>query len=221
MVYNIYGEHTVGIRKNKSDLILELEHDVLIDKREIWLTNKHLEASDINPLTATQFIKNLRLLDGINNEPIIINLCAGLGGDIDAGMIIFDAISQCKSHVTMVVHGCAASMSSIILQSADTRIMSPSAYIMIHYGFIYMDGQGALAAKSFMEKLLQDGERDINIYVNRCKNAEYFKGWKDSKIKKFIKDKLNYKEDWYLSAKDSILYGFACGILGEPGFESI
>jgi hypothetical protein len=47
----------------------------------------------------------------------------------------------------------------------------------------------------------------------------YFKGWKDSKIRTFIKNKLSSKEDWYISASESINMGLADGILGDKDFE--
>lgn len=210
------------MRKGQNEVIQNLhENNILIDKREIWLTNPNSEEDDINPTVAAQFVKNITLLDGINQNPIIIHMCSGFGGYVEAGFIIYDAIRACRSQVIMLVHGCVASMSSIVLQAADTRIMMPNSYFMIHYGYISIDGQSMISAKSLMEKINNDSEKDLKIYVERCKEAPFFKGWKESRIKKFIKDKLNYKEDWYLSAEDSVQYGFADGILGEKGYESI
>ena len=47
---------------------------------------------------------------------------------------IDDAIKICNSYITMVSYGQAESMSSIILQAADKRIMMPNAHFMCHYG---------------------------------------------------------------------------------------
>ena len=82
---------------------------------------------------ATTFIKNIRLLDQIKNEPIIIHMDS-LGGNWGDGMAIYDAIKISRSHVTILVYGQAESMSSIILQAANKRITMPNAYFMCHYG---------------------------------------------------------------------------------------
>ena len=46
-------------------------------------------------------------------------------------MAIFDAIKICRSHVTILVYGQAESMSSIILQAADKRIMMPNSTLYV------------------------------------------------------------------------------------------
>lgn len=206
----------------KHELINHLYNEnLLLDKREVWLANENPDLDDINIVLASQLTKHLRLLDSVNGDPILIHMCAGLGGDTNAGIIIYDSIKSSRSHITMLVHGCAASMSSLVLQAADIRIMMPSSHIMIHHGYLSIDGQGMIAAKSLMEKINQDNDRDFNIYVDRCKYGEYFKDWKDSRIKKFIKDRLNYKEDWYINAREAVIFGLADAILGDPGYESI
>ena len=48
-------------------------------------------------------------------------------------MAIYDAIQACKSYVT-IGYGQAESMSGIILQAADNRLMSPHSHFMAHFG---------------------------------------------------------------------------------------
>ena len=57
-----------------------------------------------------------------------------IGGEWSDGMAIYDAISLSKCYVTIIVYGQAESMSSIILQAADEKIITPNSYFMIHYG---------------------------------------------------------------------------------------
>jgi ATP-dependent protease ClpP protease subunit len=209
----------MGTRKNKTDTIHDLhQNDILIERREIWLVNNHPDDGDINPMTAAQFVKNLRLLDTINNEPILVHMLAGNGGCVDSGMIIFDAIGASKSIVRGLVYGSAQSMTSVILQACDVRILHKNSFLMLHYGSIQVDA-GWVGTKSLMEKINIDQERDLNIYISRAKEGVYFKGWKDSKIRTFIKNKLSSKEDWYISASESINMGLADGILGDKDFE--
>jgi ATP-dependent protease ClpP protease subunit len=88
---------------------------------------------------AETVIKALHILDNQDTsskkgeKPINI-IMNNIGGDEYHGMAIFDAIENCKNHVTIRVHGHAMSMGSIILQAADERVMTKNSKIMIHYG---------------------------------------------------------------------------------------
>ena len=94
-----------------------------------------LEESGIYWNTARRMLMGLSLLDmPRGNLPItiIMNSC---GGDWDHGMAIYDAITHCRSHITIINMSHARSMSSIIFQAADLRITAPHGFYMIHDGF--------------------------------------------------------------------------------------
>jgi len=88
---------------------------------------------DIDEDMAREFIKNIRLLDFVNDKDIHV-LLATEGGDVHWGMQIFDAIKECNSKVTIHAVGPCWSMGAIILQAADHRRISSSATVMIHIG---------------------------------------------------------------------------------------
>jgi len=92
--------------------------------------------SGVDAIMAERVIKALCLLDQ-TDAPIII-IMNNPGGDWYHGMAIYDAIKACKSHVTIKVLGMAMSMGAVILQAADTRVMSPNARFMMHYGTMGM-----------------------------------------------------------------------------------
>ena len=56
------------------------------------------------------------------------------GGDVDAGLAIYDCIRRCNSHVVMVGTGRVMSIGTIILQAADQRVLTPNTTVMIHKG---------------------------------------------------------------------------------------
>ena len=76
------------------------------------------------------FIKNIRALEIKSDKPIIIHM-QSVGGEWSDGMAIYDAISMCRCHVTMIAYGQAESMSSIIFQAADTRLITPNTYFHV------------------------------------------------------------------------------------------
>ena len=82
---------------------------------------------------AERAIKNLHILDSQSDAPIEI-LMLNYGGEVIAGMAIYDAIMICSSFITIKVFGCASSMGSIILQAADKRLLAPNSEVMIHMG---------------------------------------------------------------------------------------
>jgi len=117
---------------------IESIHNQNIDlkQREIYLHGHHGPFEDdpgVEYRMATTFIKNLRYLDYLKNEPILIHMHS-LGGNWGDGMAIYDAITLSRSYVTILAYGQAESMSSIVLQAADQRVMMPNAYFMCHYG---------------------------------------------------------------------------------------
>lgn len=211
-------------RSHKNYVITEL-HDcsVLIDKREIFLHGNLHEEADVDTQASITFLKNIRLLDSENHKPIIVHQ-HGRGGYNNEGLLIYDAIKQCSSPVICIMWGCAYSMSSIIPQAADLRVISPSCSFMIHEGQVNMVETTMKQARAFWETDRCDRENMLNVYSSRCINGNYFKEGKINtilKVKAFLKDKMDKKEDWYLNAKQAVDYGFADGILGDPGFESL
>ena len=74
-----------------------------VKNREIFLHGQHGSFDDdpgVEYRMATTFIKNIRHLDQIKNEPIIIHMHS-LGGNWGDGMAVYDAIKISRSHVTI------------------------------------------------------------------------------------------------------------------------
>ena len=196
-----------------------------VKNREIYL-HGYVSNSEEDPgveyRMATNFYKNIRLLDSISKDPIIIHMHS-VGGNWNDGMTIFDAIELCQSYVTILVYGQAESMSSVILQAADKRVMMPSSYFMCHFGssgYIgnYLDVQKGAAFEKKQSELMLD------IYSERCMKAKYFKEQytdiTQEKVKNYLKRK--FKDgDWFLDANESVYYGFADLVLNTRKFNSI
>jgi len=106
---------------------------------------------DIDEEKATEFVKNIRLLDHANDKDIIV-MIATEGGDVHWGMAMFDAIKECNSKVTTHAVGPCWSMGSVILQAGDVRKISANATVMIHTGTdSYSEGHPKLNKKWMKE----------------------------------------------------------------------
>ena len=209
-----------------SDTVSDIQsYGVDVKNREIYL-HGYLSNTDEDPgvdyKMAATFYKNIRILDKLSREPIIIHMHS-VGGSWNDGMAIFDAIQLAKSYVTIISYGQAESMSSVILQAADKRVMMPNSYFMCHFGSSgysgnYLDVQKGAAFEKRITELMLD------IYTQSCLKGKYFKEQYTEptfeKVKNYLKRKLK-DGDWYLDANESVYYGFSDLVLNTRKFNSI
>jgi ATP-dependent protease ClpP protease subunit len=209
-------------RKTSYDSVdMAHNHGLLIDTREIFLNKNKDEEDHVDTLSATTFLRNARILESQNSKPIIVHQF-GFGGCFDSCKLIYDAIKSCTSPVIIIMWGAAYSANSIIPQAADYRIIAPKAHFMIHEGYFSISAT-MKQVKAWVDN--SDKGRDImlDIYAEKCVNGKFFKDKQSDidSVKKFIKRRLEVKEDWILNARESVDYGFADGVLGDPGYETI
>lgn len=181
-------------------------HDYWIDleHRETWIKPYDME-EEIDYRMSTKVIMNLHALRHKNNDPVLIHMHT-CGGMWQEGMAIYDTIKSMPYKVTILSYTHACSMSSIVLQAADLRVLMPHSYVMLHYGDCAYEGtfKGAMSNAEFDKKTIKTM---INIYANKSKGASHFKGIKN--IRKYYKDMMNEKEDVFLTAKEAIRWGLA------------
>jgi ATP-dependent Clp protease protease subunit len=201
---------------NVRDSIGEIHnYGIDVKNREIYLHSAKDNGEDdpgVDYRMAINFLKNIRHLDSLSNNEIRINM-QSIGGGWQAGMSIYDAIQSCKSYVTIITYGQAESMSGIILQAADNRLMSPHSHFMAHFGSTDCSGD-YLSAQKWAELDKQNLDVMLDIFATKCqKTGKYFKERKYnvSKTKAYIKRKMK-DGDWYLTASEAVQFGFADGI---------
>jgi len=204
-----------------SNNILEDVHNygASLSSREIFLHNMFSTSDEGNPgvdyRMASVFIKNLRMLENKSQDPIIIHMNS-IGGCWSDGISIYDAIQMSKCYISIMVYGQAESMSSIILQAADERIMCPNAYFMLHYGS--SDASGDYQSnQNWIQYEKNICDTMLDIYSNMCVRSKFAKEKYSkpdvNKIKNFLNKKLK-EGDWYLTPQQTIYYGFADKIVG-------
>lgn len=212
---------------NLNDLELQSIHSYNLDikNREIFL-HSYINESEDEPGTdyrsAIIFEKNMRYLNLISNEPILIHMHMP-GGDWEDGLAIFDTIRSSKAKTIILAYGKVQSASSIIFQAPKYRILMPNVNMMIHYGSISLDGEHSKAAASSLQWSEKESEKMVDIFAERCMdgNLAKEKNWKKMMAKKHIQSQLANKCDWILNAYEAVSYGFADGILGEKRFLTI
>jgi len=196
-------------RVNRDDAYYMHEYGIYIPNRTIYIGSQlfdiALGESGTDGLMAARTIKNLMILESMSQEPITI-LMNNLGGIVVDGLAIYDAIRDCKSHITIKVFGFAASMGSVILQAADVRIMAPMSKQLIHYGSTELGGH----AKE-VEKWVEDGRKDAlwleHMYLEHIRTKH--PSFKLSKLRKML------SFDTILNAHEAVELGLADKVLGE------
>jgi len=209
------------IRSKKDDRLtiihqLGLDYDanhIYLEGREEYIDEGNEPGVEF--AMANRFIKNLDILMRKSAEPILISMKT-CGGHWKEGMAIYDAIRACPNKVTILVYTHARSMSSIILQAADKRVMMPNAEFMFHGGTQSFEG----TYKQFKTeaKLADEYIRTmLDIYIDSMKRKGRFQHKSRKFIKKWMEEQMNLKEDVFFSAQGAVLYGFADEVFGASG----
>lgn len=208
----------MGVNMNKNEDRLGDVHSYGLDlrNREVFLHNKEAEENPgVDYRMAISFLKNIRILETQNSQPITIHM-QSIGGEWYSGMGIYDTIKSCKSPTKIIAYNQAESMSSIILQAADKRVLMPNCLFMCHYGSTDLSGD-YLSSHNFAAIDKINMQNMVDIYAERChKKGKYFKEREDSlsKVKSYIKRKMK-DGDWYLNPEDAVRYGFADAIFSK------
>ena len=205
-------------------LITEIHnHHINHLNREVYL-HGHIDAEEemgVEYRMATSFVKNLHILEAQNSQNILVHMHT-IGGNWSDGMAIFNAMRLSRAPITILGYAQASSMSGIVFQAAEKRVLMPDCEMMIHHGSISLD-DSTVAAKSAIDQNERNCRRMLEVFAERAVHGKYFKDRKYSarKANNFIDQKIKQVGDWYLMPDEAVYYGFADGILGEKGFESI
>lgn len=158
---------------------------------------------------ANRFIKNLDILSGIDSlRPITISMKLA-GGILEEGMAIYDAIRITPNPVSILCYSGAESMSSIVFQAANKRIMTPNSFFMFHSGTAEVSG-GIHQLYSDIRYYKNSNEQMLKIYADSLKQSSgQARKWSKKRIKEWLTDQMNKKENVYLSAKEAVKIGFA------------
>lgn len=200
------------------------EFNIDIENREIFLHSylSDSEEGGVDYRCAVIFEKNLRYLNQISRDPILVHMHLP-GGDWQDCLGIYDAIKFSKSKITILTYSKAESSSSVLLQAADIRILMPNTTMLIHYGSISIDSEHTKAASSSIQWNERESDKMVDIFVDRCLQSTIAqeKNWKKLMAKKHIVSQLASKCDWILTAEEAVYYGFADGILGSKKYPTI
>ncbi len=134
--------------------------------REISLYTRHLMErriflmGEITSELANVFLSEFLLLSQEPDKPISI-FVNSRGGEVNAGLMIYDLIQESKSPINIVCTGIAASMAAIIVAGGQEgrRYILPHSKMMIHEPLIEGGfGGSATSIKNISESIIKTRE---------------------------------------------------------------
>ena len=211
--------------KEQEDIVSIHTHNIDIKNREIYLHSHIVDGEDepgVDYRAAVVFEKNLRYLNTLSIEPILIHMHLP-GGMWQDCLAMYDAIKFSKSKTIIVAYMGAESASSVLLQASDLRILMPNTNMMIHYGSFSISDEHSKAVASTVRWNERECDKMIGIFTDKCSISSMAKTrkWKRMMAKKHIESQLANKCDWILTPEEAVDYNFADGVLGSKKFTNI
>lgn len=162
---------------------------------------------DIN--LSSKINAQLLYLDSIDNKTEINIYITSYGGDVYAGLAIFDGIRNVKAPVKCICVGIAASAGSLILSAGKEVYCLPNARVMLH--------QPHGGAKGQATDITIQAE-EINYLKKQLTTLMYetilTRQKKNNKIPIDFQEYVQKNErDWFLNPKEALEIGFIDGII--------
>jgi ATP-dependent Clp protease protease subunit len=161
--------------------------------------------TDVNSHSASLIVAQLLFLESENPDLDILFYINSPGGEVTAGMAIYDTMQFVKPDVSTIVLGQACSMGSLLAQAGapGKRLILPNARHMIHQP---SGGAGGKASdmKIQVEEILLMKRNLTNIYVKH-----------NSCGKTYDELEKDMDRDFYMSPGESIMYGLADRIIEQ------
>ena len=143
--------------------IPKIEVESASGTREISLATRHFMnrrifiSGEITENTANSFISQLMYLEQESSEPVTIYINSP-GGQVNAGMVIYDAVQGSRIPINMLCTGMAASMAAVILAGGQPgrRYILKHSKVMIHEPLISQGvGGSATSIQNISESILE------------------------------------------------------------------
>lgn len=187
----------VSIQKSSQGITLVPIEARLLSERKIFMEG------DITQEKACEFLREILVLtseDAAKNIDVFIN---SHGGEINAGLFVYDVIQNCKTPIRLFCVGQAYSMASIIFACGNHgRYMLEHSELMLHEPLLgNRIGGNSSSIKSISETLIETKNKLNKILAQHTGRTE-------QEIEKAT------GFDHFFTAKEAIEFGLADKIVG-------
>lgn len=143
-----------------NDAELNLYGEIVSDRPIDWYTGQPTEEAYI---VSSELLEDLEELKTKDNITIHLN---SVGGDLYAGLAIYNRLKALPANITTINDGLAASAASIIFQAGDTRKVHAGSNIMVHQAAGFLFGYYQLNDLNQVSKQLRAANKTaINVYA--------------------------------------------------------
>lgn len=169
----------------------------LLTERKIFICGQ------ITPETAVNFIQSMMYLIR-SSEPISIYINS-VGGDVNAGLAIYDIIQGCKNELRAYCIGQAFSMAAVILAGCQKwrRFILPHSQVMVHEAMLGGEFGGTAVSVRNLAERLNDTQKQLNDILSRHTGRS---------LEDIIRD---VSFDNFLSAERAVALGFCDKVINN------
>ena len=189
--------YNIVVNEETNSAEINMYGEVVSTRPTDWWTGNVIPG---NFIAQDEFLQDLESLAGKDSITVHIN---SVGGDMYAGIAIYNRLKGLAANVTTINDGLAASAGSLIFMAGDTRKVNAGSNLMIHgaAGFLY--GYYQVQDLAAIKKQLEAHNRaGVNIYAEAT-----------GRDKDTIKNMVD-RETW-LTGADAVEAGFAHEVIGE------
>ncbi len=167
-----------------------IESKLLSEQRKVFIDG------EIDEKNAIEFVKQIIYLNSEGDDRIDVFISSP-GGEINSGLLMYDAITGSKAPIRTFCLGKAYSMGAILFSCAKERCMLPNSELMLHQPLLGGRVSGnASSIKSISDSLLDTKEKMNKILATHT-----------GKKKDEIDEATSY--DHYFSPEEAIEFNLA------------
>ncbi len=189
--------------KSSNGIFLMPMETRLLGERKIFLEG------EINEAKACDFVKQILFLSREGEEPIQL-LINSPGGDMNAGLLMYDVVQSGRVPVETICLGRAYSMAAVLFASGTGgRYMMPHSELMLHEPLLGTRvGGNSSSIRSISDSLIKAKKKMNEILARHT-----------GKTEKEIEKATGY--DHYFSVQESIAFGLCDGEAGMDRIQGV
>lgn len=148
-------------------------------------------------------------LDGYKDRDEITFRINSVGGDLFAGMAIYNRIAELAGNTITVVDGLAASAASVILQGGKTRRAFKGSQVMVHGASVFLYGSYNRQELRKVESRIEGGNKSVlEAYAERTgRDRDFLRGLMD-------------REEW-MTGQEAVDNGFVDELVEAAGHAQL
>ena len=135
---------------------------------KLYADRKIFIQGEIDSTSAMEFVKQLLILSKEDKDSPIDILINSPGGEINAGLIMYDMIQNCQTPLRMFCIGSAYSMAALIFASGKkgSRFMLEHSELMLHEPLLGNHVSGNCTSLKNISEMLMDTRSNLNSILS-------------------------------------------------------